>query len=41
MGRRTGDPQTTTPIAATPDFAPPAEARKGLWHRLPFQGKKR
>jgi serine/threonine-protein kinase len=41
MGHRTGDPQTTTPIADSRDFTPPVEERKGLWHRLPFLGKSR
>jgi eukaryotic-like serine/threonine-protein kinase len=41
MGHRTGDPTTTTPIADVRDFTPPVEERKGLWHRLPFVGRRR
>jgi serine/threonine-protein kinase len=41
MGHRTGDPQTTTPIADVRDYTPPVEERKGLWHRIPFIGRKK
>jgi serine/threonine-protein kinase len=41
MGQRTGDPATTTPVADVRDFTPPVEVRKGLWHRLPFVGRRR
>jgi serine/threonine protein kinase len=41
MGHRTGDPGTTTPIADVRDFTPPVEERKGLWHKLPFLGRRR
>ncbi len=41
MGNRTGDPATQTPIADVREHTPPVEERKGLWHKLPFFGKKR
>lgn len=41
MGNRTGDPTTQTPIAEVREHTPSIEDRKGLWHRLPFFGRKR
>jgi len=41
LGHRTGDPATATPVADPRDFTPPEEERKGLWHRLPFIGRRK
>jgi eukaryotic-like serine/threonine-protein kinase len=41
FGRRVGDPSSTTPIADVRDFTPSHDDRKGLWHRLPFIGRRR
>jgi serine/threonine-protein kinase len=36
LGHRTGDPETTTPVADLSDLFSPADGVRGLRHRLPF-----
>ena len=42
LRRRGGiTPMSSTPIVDVRDHTPPVEERKGLWHRLPFFGKRK
>ncbi|MCA9673706.1 MAG: serine/threonine protein kinase [Kofleriaceae bacterium] len=41
LGLRTGDPASSTPVVDVRDVTPPIEDRRGLWHRLPFVGRRR
>ncbi len=41
-GLRTGDISSETPVADFREFTPPVEQdRRGLWHKLPFFGRRR